>query len=183
MFSMSISTEICCRYDSASQMQMRKTHIQHQASLLESVYTFFPPENIISMLWQCRNLYHNLHIYTFWVKKRIEIIFRKSGKMVSKDMEEIQYLFKPVFAKHSYTVNFVDVMHFSESMSMKNAYNTHIKHTDYDHYFVLLFESYKTCTRHPLRPTDCCMFLRTPFELHTACLSMKILLTVISQWR
>jgi len=113
------------------------------------------------------------------VKKRIEVIFRKSGKMVSKDMEEIQYLFKPVFAKHSYTVSFVDLMHFSELMSMKNAYNTHIKHTDYDH-FVLLFESYRTYT---LWPTDCCMFLRTPFELHTACLSMKILLTVISQQR
>lgn len=64
------------------------------------------------------------------MKQRTEGIFRKSGKMVSKDMEEIQYLFKPVFAKHSYTVTFVDVMHFSELMSMKNAYNTHIKRTD-----------------------------------------------------
>jgi len=43
MFSMSISTEIYCKYNSASQMQMRKTHIQHQASLLESVKTFFSP--------------------------------------------------------------------------------------------------------------------------------------------
>jgi hypothetical protein len=58
------------------------------------------------------------------VKKRIEVVIRKSGKMVSKDMEEIQYLFKPVFAKHSYTATFVDVMHFSELMSMKNAHNT-----------------------------------------------------------
>ena len=49
-------------------------------------------------------------------------------------MEEIQYLFKPVFTKCSYTVTFVDVMYFSELMSMKNAYNTHIKHTDYDHF-------------------------------------------------
>jgi hypothetical protein len=68
------------------------------------------------------------------VKKRIEVIFRKNGIMVSKDMEEIQYLFKPVFTKCSYTVTFVDVMYFSELMSMKNAYNTHIKHTDYDHF-------------------------------------------------
>ena len=122
-------------------------------------------------------------IHDAWTHEHeTEVLFRKRGKMVSKDMEEIQYLFKPVFAKHSYTVTFVDVMHISELMSMKNAYNTHIRQTDYDH-FALLFESYRTCTRHPLRPTDCYMFLRTQFELHTACLSMKILLTVISQQR
>jgi hypothetical protein len=49
MFSMSISTEIYCKYNSPSQMQMSKTHIQHQASLLASVNSFFPPENITSM--------------------------------------------------------------------------------------------------------------------------------------
>jgi hypothetical protein len=143
----------------------------------------FPRKYYFHALTMQKLISQPIYISSEWrKKKRIEVMFRKSGKLVSKDMEEIQYLFKPVFAKHSYTVTFVDVMHFSELLSMKNAYNTYIKHTDYDH-FVLLFESYRTCTRHPLCPTDCCMFLRTPLELHTACLSMNILLTVISQQR
>jgi len=157
-------------------------HISNIRLLYLQVLTlFFPPRKYYFHALTMQKLISQL-TYTFWVKKRTEVIFRKTGKMVSKNMEEIQYLFKPVFAKHSYTVTFVDVMHFSELMSMKNAYNTHIKHTDYDN-FVLLFESYKTCTRHLLCPTDCCKFLRTPLELHTACLSMKMLLTVISQQR
>ena len=181
MFSMSISTEICCKYNSASQMQMRKTHIQHQASLLESVHSFPPRKYYFHALTMQKLISQITYIYILSGKKNRSNI-QEEWQNGLQDMEEIQYLFKPVFAKHSYTVTFVDVMHFSELMSMKNAYNTHIKHTDYDH-FVLLFESYRTRTRHPLCPTDCCMFLRTPFELHTFCLSMKTLLTVISQQR
>ena len=62
------------KYNSASQMQMRKTHIQHQASLLASVNTFFPLENTglskkMDGIWNRYNLKSTRRIYTFGVLK------------------------------------------------------------------------------------------------------------------
>lgn len=63
MFSLSISTEICCHYNSASQMQMRKTHIQHQASLLASANTFFPQKTLFPCFDNAET-YITTYIYT-----------------------------------------------------------------------------------------------------------------------